>query len=145
MTPGTADERITARHEVGHALATVLIGGRFRYVTLRPRGGDHLAHVQDISTDSAWSEAVVLWAGPYAEKSAGGALADAEAIESIDPEYLHRYDEDSPSARAAQLVAEYADLIDHLADRLLAARTIQFREFLGYIQEWMRTVRSQGT
>lgn len=63
------EREATAYHEAGHGVVDLLTGQRFRYITLRPKGG-HVGHVMP-ATPSRWGawldEAAALFAGVIAE------------------------------------------------------------------------------
>ncbi|MGH9290835.1 MAG: hypothetical protein ACRD0V_21485 [Acidimicrobiales bacterium] len=56
-----------ACHEAGHAVVAVVLGCRFEYVTMRPRGGGHAAHVQfprrAVLRDGQWEAAAAVGFG----------------------------------------------------------------------------------
>src|SRR5258706_3463318 len=62
------DLAVIAHHEAGHAVAHILVGHRFRYVTIRPRRqratGRVAVHPRMVD---AFPRAVTAYAGPEAE------------------------------------------------------------------------------
>lgn len=147
----------TARHECGHALAAVLLGGSFRYVTIRPRRYRFCpwthnlnGHVVGIRGLSPRDDAIMTIVGMVAERESAAGLGIPVGDQS-DMEYLEGLVErvpdvfevgpDSPLAEAEKLVVEYADLLDVLAARLVEKKTLAKREFLEAVAEWTRAQR----
>lgn len=132
----------TARHECGHALAALLVGGRFRYVTLRPRSRGNVAHVAAMTAPTPFDLAAVLWAGIVVDgdfNRGAGDIMDLDRLRREVP-YAMAADGSGPRAEAERLLTDQSDLLDHLAVELVRRRTLTQREFLRAIGEWQRSL-----
>ncbi|MBB5871880.1 hypothetical protein F4553_005259 [Allocatelliglobosispora scoriae] len=117
-----------ARHELGHAVVAVLVGGSFDYVTVgsvvHANGKRSKGHVEGVQTPSDFDQATMLMAGMMAtakNKTVGeGSKHDIEAVAHFgQPGWFDTSNPQSPTSRAKTLVDEHRDTIDSLADRLL--------------------------
>jgi len=131
--PASADLFRTARHECGHALAVVLTHHKFRYVTLRPRGG-YQGLTTGINARYAFGDAVITWAGLMAGRE-DELQTDTEHLAELSIEYP-TLDMERAVEKAMDIVTDYADALDFLAARLVERKTLTQRQFLEALAEW---------
>jgi hypothetical protein len=129
-----------ARHEMGHAVICILVGGVFEFVTgvrtdhgggVRSRG-----HLAGSEIDDPFDQATVFMAGVYAAGGADGWINangagghDFHMVKRLGSAgWLDHSDSGTPAWRACRLVQEHRQLIHDLADRLLEAGTLSYDE-----------------
>lgn len=140
MFEGDSDIAV-ARHEVGHAVVAVLVGGSFTRVVMEPAQHGQIrsrARVEGVGAPSDFDRATISLAGMFAADTRDGYVNANGASHDIGaacrfghPEWLNSDDPNAPAGRAKELVNSHREVIDELAEHLLNVGEMSFGEVQG--------------